>query len=173
MARDIHNDTGGIMRVFAIAIGAVAAVAGCSSLLTQYEAPSSGTPSAVLTVHNASPGEATLWPNSDAAHCKGLLSLASTFNMKPDARAEILVKAGEDLSFVSVQDWAGRTCTVDATFRPESGRRYVADLIGDGRRCALVISREESRGDRVVITPEPSFRPRKRVEPLVSTAYCE
>ena len=161
------------MRVLGIAISVVAATAGCSSLLTRYQAPSSGTPSAVLTVHNATAGGVTLWPYSDAAHCKGLLQVAATFNMKPDARAEIVVQAGEDVSVGSLQRWARWMCSADATFRPESGRRYVADLLGNGSDCAIEIKREEWRGDRVEIVPEPSFRPRKTVAPLVGSAYCE
>jgi hypothetical protein len=163
------------MRVCVIAIGAIAAVSGCVSL-PKYEAPSSGTPSAVLTVRNhAIYGKAALWPYSDTAHCKGPLDAGATSDMKFNGRAEILVKAGDDLSLGMVQVWrVGNFCNADATFHPESGRRYVVDLVSDLiNGCAIMISREESRNGQVRISPEPSFRVRKVITPIYGGHYCE
>jgi hypothetical protein len=147
-----------------------ALAAGCAST---YLDPSldgeNAAPSARLVIHNRGAEVATFTHFEDSARCAEPRAISDAALVAPNEEADIGVAAGRDFTFAARRIGA-EECTAIATFRPESGKRYLAQFGSSGSACWLNVVRVDSVVPPRVV-PEPTLRAR-RTSPGVRGAAC-
>jgi hypothetical protein len=151
-------------------VALLALAAGCA---TTYQDPTidenASGPSARLIIRNQSAVIAALRTFDDAALCRKPLLIPDVSLIAAGEEADIGVRAGHDFTFearIAPPD----SCTAIATFKPEAGKRYLAQVAGSGTECSLVVMRVDSVVPPRMV-PEPTLRPR-RPSPRGSEAAC-
>jgi hypothetical protein len=153
-----------------VPVALLAAIGGCVS---NYRDPTldenASSPTARLVIRNQHDVVAALRTFDDAASCRKPLLIPDVSLIAPGEEADVGVRAGEDFTF-EARTPPPDSCTAIATFRPEAGKRYLAQFGGSGAGCRLNVVRVES----VVpprMAPEPTLRAR-RPAPTGGKAGC-
>lgn len=156
-------------RVASIALF-VALGAGCAST---YSDPTrdenASAPSARLVLRNQNAEVAALRTFDDAARCLRPLLIPDASLISAGEEADIGVRAGHDFT-VEARRPGPDACIAIATFRPEAGKRYLAQFGSTGPVCWLNVVRVDSVVPPKVV-PEPSLRAR-RPSPEDPQAAC-
>jgi hypothetical protein len=157
--------------VFGVAFCVLAAVAaGCASNYLDPTLDEKNTgPSARLVIHNRSADVATFTHFEDSARCGKPRAISDAAVIAPNEEADIGVAAGRDFTFAARRIGA-EECTAIATFRPDSGKRYLAQFGSSGSACWLNVVRVDSVVPPKVV-PEPTLRAR-RASPEARGAAC-
>jgi hypothetical protein len=152
-------------------VALLAFVAGCAS--TYYRDPTldenAAAPSARLVIRNQNAELSALRTFEDAATCRKPLQIPDASLIAAGEEADIGVRAGHDFTF-EARRVGPDACSAIATFKPEAGKRYLAQFGSSGPVCWLNVVRVDS----VVppkVAPEPSLRAR-RASPAGGKAGC-
>ena len=143
-----------------VAIALLAFAAGCASTYRDptLDETASG-PTARLIVRNRHAAVVALRTFDDAASCRKPLLIPGASLIAAGEEADIGARAGRDFT-LEARTPPPDSCAAIVTFRPEAGRRYLAQFIGVGPDCSLeVVSVESVVPPRVV--PEPTSRARR------------
>jgi hypothetical protein len=123
-----------------VAIALLAFAAGCAS--TTYRDPTldetASGPTARLIVRNQHSAVAALRTFDDAASCRKPLLIPGAPLIAAGEEADVGVRAGHDFT-LEARTPPPDSCAAIVTFRPEAGRRYLAQFTGVGTGCALKV----------------------------------
>ena len=151
---------GSIPTLRAASIALLALGAGCAST---YRDPTldetASAPSARLVIRNQNGEVAALRTFGDAARCSKPLQIPGASLLAAGEEADIGVPAGHDFTF-EARRGGPDVCVAIATFRPEAGKRYLAQFGTSGPVCWVNVVQVDS----VVppkVAPEPSLRARR------------
>jgi hypothetical protein len=140
-------------------------VAGCAA--SAYRDPTldekAAVPTARLIIRNQNADLTALRVFDDAANCREPLLIPDASLLSTGEEADIGVRAGHDFTF-EARRVGPDVCTAIATFRPEAGKRYLAQFGSSGPVCWLNVVRVDS-----VVPPrlvaEPTLRARRAAPP--------
>lgn len=144
-----------------VPIALLALGAGCST--TYYQDPTldenASAPSARLIIRNQNAVVAAVRTFDDAAFCRKPLLMPGASPIPAGEEADVGVRAGHDFTF-EARTPAPDACTAIATFKPEAGKRYLAQFGGSGTDCRLNVVRVVSVVPPRMV-PEPTLRARR------------
>jgi hypothetical protein len=122
----------------------LAFAAGCAST---YRDPTVGEtesgPTARLVIRNRHSAVAALRTFDDAASCRKPLLIPHASLIAAGEEADVGVRAGHDFTF-EARTSPPDSCAAIVTFRPEAGKRYLAQFIGGGTDCSINVVIVES-----------------------------
>jgi hypothetical protein len=151
-------------------VALLAFVGGCASTyLDPTLDENAAVPSARLVIRNQNVALIALRTFDDAAHCRKPLLIPDASLISAGEEADIGVRAGHDFTF-EARRVGPDVCSAIATFRPQAGKRYLAQFGGTGAVCWLNVVRVDSVVPPKVV-PEPSLRAR-RPSPDGAKAAC-
>jgi len=156
-------------RFAAFALSAL--VAGCASTYRDPSLDENATaPTARLVIRNQNAVAVALRTFDDAASCRKPLLIPDVPLIAAGEEADVGVPAGREFTF-EARTAPPDSCTAIATFKPEAGKRYLAQILGSGADCRLNVVRVESVVPPKMV-PEPSLRAR-RPAPAGAKAACD